>query len=123
MGIVIKRKEELLGTTRHVQNHAYETVRFLLEPDGAGVTVTDILIKPGIEEVYGYKEHIEVAYCLEGHATLTDLSDGSRHEITAGTLWAATKHEQFRFIAHRPTRLICVFTPPFTGAETGFSQD
>ena len=44
------------------------------------------------------------------------------HEIVPGTLWAATDHEKFRFIAHEPTRLIYAFTPPFTGAETGFAE-
>lgn len=121
VSITIKRKSDLLGTSRHVKTHTYETVRFLLADDHAGVTLTDITLAPGIEETYGYDTHIEVAYCLEGHATLTDLTTGEQHEIMPGTLWAATQHEKFRFIAHQPTRLICAFTPPFQGQETGFA--
>jgi L-ectoine synthase len=121
--MLVKRKQDLLGTDRHVKTHAYETVRFLLEPDRAGVTLTDITLEPGIEETYGYAEHIEVAYCLEGHAILTDLTDGSVHEIFPGTLWAATQHEKFKFMASVKTRLICAFTPPFAGHETGFVGD
>jgi L-ectoine synthase len=64
-----------------------------------------------------------VAYCLEGHAILTDLSDGSVHEILPGTLWAATQHEKFKFEASAKTRLICAFTPPFAGSETGFAKE
>jgi L-ectoine synthase len=122
MAITIKRKSDLLNTSRHVKTHAYETVRFLLQDDAAGVTLTDIVLQPGIEETYGYDDHIEVAYCLEGRATLTDLTTGTAHDIEPGTLWAATDHERFRFIAHEPTRLICAFTPPFSGIETGFAK-
>ncbi len=122
MALLIKTKEALLNTDRHVCTHAYDTVRFLLESDMAGVTLTDIVIQPGIEEVYGYDEHIEVAYCLEGKAILTDLQTGLVHSILPGTLWAATKHERFSFIAEQPTRLICAFTPPFKGGETGFAS-
>ncbi len=46
--MLIKRKQDLLGTDRHVKTHAYETLRFLLETDGAGVTLTDITLEPGI---------------------------------------------------------------------------
>ena len=123
MPITVKRKSELLGGPRHVKTHAYETVRFLLADDRAGVTLTDITLQPGIEATYGYDDHIEVAYCLEGRATLTDLSTGEAHEIVPGTLWAAAQHERFRFLASEPTRLICAFTPPFTGHETGFADD
>jgi Ectoine synthase len=49
--MLIKRKQDLIGTDRHVKTHAYETVRFLLEPDYAGqdiagVTLTDITLEP-----------------------------------------------------------------------------
>ena len=121
--MLVKRKQDLIGTDRHVKTHAYETVRFLLAPDRAGLTMTDITLEPGIEEMYGYEDHIEVAYCLEGHAILTDLTNGSVHEIVPGTFWAATNHEKFRFVASVKTRLICTFTSPFAGSETGFAQD
>jgi L-ectoine synthase len=120
MPVKILRKSELVGTARHVRTHAYETYRFLLNADQAGVTLTDIVLSPGIEETYGYKDHIEVAYCLEGHAWLTDLATNAKSEIVPGTLWVASKGDTFSFIASVATRLICVFTPPFEGGETGF---
>ena len=122
MTIRIIRKQDLAGTARHVKAPTYETFRFLLEQDGTGVTVTDIVLKPGIEAEYGYDKHIEIAYCLEGHATLTDRH-GTAHEIVPGTMWVADKGTQFRFIAQEPTRLICVFSPAFTGSETGYAGD
>ena len=116
-------KQSLLGTSRHVRNDAYETCRFLLADDGFGVTVTDITLTPGIEEIYGYDNHVEIAYCIEGEAYARELPDGERQHITPGTMWVAEKGCRFSFEALTPTRLICVFTPPFTGSETGFAGD
>lgn len=122
MSIRIIRKHDLAGTDRNVKAPTYETFRFLLDSDGTGVTVTDIILKPGIEARYGYDRHIEIAYCLEGRATLT-MNSGAAHEIVPGTMWVAPKGEHFTFIAHEPTRLICVFNPAFTGLETGYAGD
>jgi L-ectoine synthase len=117
------KKSELEGTNRHVKAKTYETYRFLLESDHVGVTVTDILLKPGVEADYGYDAHIEIAYCLEGKATLTDLETDAAHDIVPGTMWIAEKGARFRFVAETPTRLICVFNPAFTGHETGYAGD
>lgn len=123
MAIQVIRKADLAGTSRHVRNDTYETTRFLLDADGADVTVTDIVIAPGIEATYGYDKHIEIAYCIEGSAVLMDDTAGKTHRIEPGALWVARKGERFRFRAETPTRLICVFSPPFTGRETGFAGD
>jgi L-ectoine synthase len=116
-------KDELLGTSRHVKNDVYDTVRFLLEADGLGVTVTDNTLAPGREEIYGYDHHVEIAYCLEGDAELEEIGTGRVLKIMPGTMWVAEKGSRFRFLAHAPTRVICVFTPPFSGQETGFAGD
>lgn len=123
ISIQIIRKEQIAGTARHIRNETYETYRFLLDSDLAGVTVTDILLSPHIEETYGYENHIELAYCIEGNAELIDISDGQTYSITSGTLWVAKRGDKFKFHASIPTRLICVFSPPFSGHETGFAGD
>jgi L-ectoine synthase len=119
----IVSKRELRGTDRHVRGDAYETFRFLLAGDGVGVTVTDIVLRPGVEATYGYDTHVEIAYCIEGQAELTDLATGLPAAIVPGTMWIAQPGERFRFLAAEPTRLICVFLPPFAGHETGFAGD
>jgi L-ectoine synthase len=98
-------------------------VRFLLESDGAGLTVTDITLTPGIEEVYGSNDRLEIAYCIAGRARLQELATDDWQDIQPGTLWMARAGQHFRFEALEPTRLICVFSPAFTGTETGFARD
>jgi L-ectoine synthase len=120
--MLIRRKSDLLGSNRHIKNHAYETVRFLLEPDGAGVTMTDIMLGPGIKETYGYKDHIEIAYCISGKAELQDLGTLETHLTKPGIMWFTKPGETFTFTASEPTRLICIFNPAFKGEETGFAS-
>jgi L-ectoine synthase len=117
------RKKDLLHTSRHVHNDTYETVRFLLADDGMGVTITDILLEPGVPATYGYEQHVEMAYCIAGEAVVVDLSTNRKEQIEAGTLWIAEPGSRFLFEASTPTRLICIFIPPFTGHETGFAGD
>lgn len=123
MALRFIRKSDLRDTTRHVRSETYETFRFLLAPDGLGVTITDIVLQPGIEADYGYENHVEMAYCIEGRASIVDHATKQQTEIVPGTLWVAHKGDAFTFKAQEPTRLICVFTPPFAGQETGFAGD
>ena len=117
------RKSDLQNTARHVKNDTFETVRFLLSEDGLGVTITDIVLQPGIKAEYGYEKYIEMAYCIEGRAFIVDHASKTKTDIVPGTLWIANKGDSFDFWADEPTRLICVFTPPFSGGETGFVGD
>ncbi len=123
MPIRVLAKQDLRDTARHVRHDAYETFRLLLASDGLGVSVTDIVLRPDIEATYGYDNHLEIAYCIEGKAVLTDLSADRSEAILPGTMWIAEKGDRFLFRASEPTRLICVFIPPFVGHETGFAGD
>lgn len=116
------RKNDLQNTGRHIQNELYNTTRFLLASDNAGATVTDNVLAPDIEEVYGYDHHTEIAYCIEGEALITDAA-GDRHTMLPGTMLVSRPGERFRLLASKPTRVICVFTPPLNGGETGFAKD
>lgn len=118
----IIKKDELHATLQHIQNDLYDTTRFLLAADNAGATVTDNTLAPGVAQVYGYDHHTEIAYCIEGEALITDAA-GERHKILPGTMMVSQPGERFSFLASKPTRMICVFTPPLNGGETGFAKD
>ncbi|MEO1200168.1 MAG: ectoine synthase [Pseudomonadota bacterium] len=77
MALGMIRKADLAGSSRHIKHDTYETTRFLLEDDGIGVTVTDIVLAPGPKQTYGYDNLIEIGYCIEGRGTIEDLSNGA----------------------------------------------
>lgn len=122
MTIRIIRKYELKNSPRNIKNEAYESFRFLLKEDGLGLTMTDIVLQPNIENTYGYQNNLEIAYCLEGRAKLVEILSEKVFLIEPGTLWVAPAKNYFRFIAEVPTRLICIFSPALKGQETGIAE-
>ena len=82
-----------------------------------GVTLTDAVLEAGLDEIWWYKNHLEAVYCLEGEATLEDLTTGTLYEVKPGTLYALDKHERHRLRVTRRMRVICAFVPPLTGGE------
>lgn len=120
--MIIKHKRDLEGTSNAVSTADWSTIRFLLQADGVGITVTDVVIHAGSDAIYHYKNHTEVCYCLEGKATLEDLQANMTHRVTAGTLWVCHKGEKFRFIAEMPTRLVSIFMPALVGPEVNDAE-
>lgn len=116
-------RADLAGTTRDVRHRNYRTTRLLLAEDGAGVSLTDITLAPGIEDTYGYPDRDEIAYCISGSAVVVDLDTRRRTSITPGVLWVAPAGSRFSFVATEPTRLVCVFHPPLDGTETGLVDE
>jgi L-ectoine synthase len=110
---------DLVDTSRDVIHENYRTCRLLIQSDGYSVGLTDITLHPGIDAVYGYDDRREFAYCISGSATVRQLPDGEPIAVGPGTLWVAEPAERFAFVAHEPTRLICIFDPPLAGYETG----
>jgi len=115
-------RAQLLGTERDVRHLNYRTTRLLLARDPSPVSLTDITLEPGVEDVYGYPDRTEIAYCISGSAVVVDLDTGDRQEVRPGVLWVAPPGSRFSFLASEPTRLICVFYPPLEAGETGLVE-
>ena len=113
------RKADLLGTPRHVRHELYDTVRFLLAGGGEAVTVTDNTLVPGREAICGYDNHTEIVNRLEGEAELEEIGRGQVLPIRPGTVWVSRPGARFRFVAHQPTRVICVSPRPSRAARPG----
>jgi len=92
--------------------------RFLLEDDGLGYTVTDTLVRAGTCSPLQYKRHLETCYCIGGHGEVVD-TDGNRHVIEPGTLYALDEHDPHYLSASEKEdlRLVCVFSPALKGDE------
>ena len=82
-----------------------------------GVTLTDAILNPGLNQVFWYKNHLEAVYCLEGEGMLEDLTNGESYVIKPGTIYALDKHERHRLKVITKMRVICTFVPPLVGGE------
>lgn len=115
--VIVRTAEELHGTDAEAATEQWTSTRLLLENDGIGFTITDTVIQPGMDETLWYRHHLEACYCIEGRATVEDLSTGEVFDIGPGTMYALDQHDRHRLRALTRVRLVCVFTPPLTGKE------
>lgn len=93
----------------------FTSMRYLLERDGMGYTVTRTLVEEGGPYTWHYKNHLEACLCVSGFGKVE--SGGKSYDIEAGVMYALDKYEMHRFTAHTPVELVCVFNPPLTGDE------
>lgn len=110
---------DLYGTDREVDcpNGGFKSLRFLIEDDGMGYTLTRTLVHKGEPQHWHYKKHLETCYCIRGHGRLTNLKTGDVYEIKPGIAYVLDKHDDHTFQALETVVLICVFNPPLTGKE------
>lgn len=96
--------------------------RLLTEADGMGFTVCETLVRQGSTSSLEYSRHLEACYCVEASGEVVS-SDGVRHKIKEGTLYALDKHDAHHLIAsdYEDLRLISVFNPALRGDEKHLS--
>lgn len=112
---------QLRETEREVQcpRGGFTSIRFLLESDGMGFTITHTTIHPGAgRQLWHYLHHLEACYCIVGTGILENEESGERWTIRPGMLYALDSHDLHAFTALEEVQLLCVFNPPLKGRET-----
>jgi L-ectoine synthase len=115
--MIVKTRDDLRNTKGDVRTEYWSSYRLLHKEDGMGVTLTDAVLEPGLDQVFWYKNHLESVYCLEGEGTLEDLATGRVHVVKPGTLYALDKHDRHRLKVKSRMRVVCTFVPPLVGGE------
>jgi L-ectoine synthase len=115
--MIVRTRGDITGTKGEVRTENWSSCRFLHKQDGMGLTLTDAILEPGLDEVFWYKNHLETVYCLEGQGTLEDLTTGHTYAVKAGTMYALNKHDRHRLRVETRMRVICTFVPPLIGGE------
>ena len=116
--MIVRHLDDIRGTERDVEAPTFYSRRFLLRRDGMGFSFHDTVLDAGTETLIWYVHHLEAVYCIEGEGELELVETGERHAIRPGTFYALDGHEKHWLRAHKALRMICVFNPPLTGAET-----
>ncbi len=115
--MIVKRKEDVIGTKGDASGDRWRSLRLLHEEDGMGVTLTDSILEAGFEMILWQKHHLEACYCLEGEGTVEEMDSGTLHEIRPGTLYAMNDHDRHKIRAMTRMHIICTFVPALTGHE------
>lgn len=116
--MIVRTLDEIVGTARDVKAETWSSRRLLLADDRVGFSLHDTIIGAGTETTMWYQNHIEAVYCIEGQGTLTDTATGDVHQIGSGTVYLLDRHDHHVLRARTQMRMVCVFNPPCTGAET-----
>ncbi len=103
--------------------------RLLTEADAMGFAVAVTQVRQGTTSALQYRNHLEACYCVAGSGEVVE-TDGTRHKIMPGTIYALDEHDPHYLIASddEDLHLISVFNPPIVGdekhtlSEDGFSQ-
>ena len=96
----------------------WTSTRYLLREDGVGFTMTQTTICAGSAFVMEYKNHFEANLVIEGEGRVTDLATGEVHSLGPGDSYTLDQHDRHQLEAISNMRLVCVFSPALTGAET-----
>ena len=115
--MIVKRKEDVVGTKGDASGDRWRSLRLLHEEDGMRITLTDSILEPGFKMDLWQKNHLEACYCIEGEGTVQELESGTVHDVRAGTLHAMNDHDRHRIRATTRMRIICTFYPALTGNE------
>lgn len=116
--MIVRNLQDLIDTPRDVRGPSWASRRFLLAEDGVGFTVTETTVEAGSEQLLWYKHHVEANYVIEGEGEVENLATGEVFPLAAGSIYVLDRHERHRLTANTQLRLVCVFTPALTGAET-----
>jgi L-ectoine synthase len=116
--MIVRTLDQIVGSERDVHAETWSSRRLILAGDGVGFSLHDTIIKAGTETTMWYRNHIEAVYCIEGDGTLEDTATGEVHEIGAGSMYLLNLHDRHVLRARTQMRMVCVFNPPCTGAET-----
>jgi L-ectoine synthase len=104
--MIVRTVRDVKGTKGDVDTANWSSLRFLHREDGMGFTFTDTTLKPGMDQIIHYTNHLEACYVLEGEGSIEDLSTGQIHELRPGTLYALDKHDRHRLRARTRMRLV-----------------
>lgn len=116
--MIVRDLASLRGTDSEVHASTWVSRRLLLKRDGMGFSLHETILYSGTETRMWYRNHLEAVYCVEGEGEIEDLARGERHIITPGTMYALNEHDKHVLRARSNLRMVCVFNPPCTGAET-----
>jgi L-ectoine synthase len=115
--MIVRTLTEIEGTDRDVRADTWRSQRLLLARDGQSFSMHDTVLHAGTETAMWYANHVEAVYCVGGDGELVNEETGEVHPLADGTLYLLNGHEHHRVRARTDLRMVCVFTPPVTGAE------
>jgi L-ectoine synthase len=116
--MIIRNVKDILGTDRDVTGSGWKSRRLILAGDGLKYSVHETMIEPNLELRFEYRSHRETVYCVEGEATIENVSTRETSPFRPGCLYSAGIGEEHVVRTQTQMKLLCIFDPPLFGQES-----
>ena len=120
--MIVRNISALEGSPNHVKQPNWASTRMIVAADEMRFSLHLTRIYEGQTGLTEYPNHLEAAYCIEGHATLIYEGESKTDEIIPGTVYALDRHDPHKMVVHKELVLLCVFSPPLHGGENANVQ-
>ena len=91
--MIVKTIQDIKDTKGDMNTQHWSSLRFFHEEDGMGFTMTDTILKAGMDQTISYKDRLVACYCIEGEGTIEDVETGTAHELKPGTIYVLDKQQ------------------------------
>ncbi|MBC7723393.1 MAG: ectoine synthase [Burkholderiaceae bacterium] len=115
--MIVRTIDAITGTDADIVTENWRSKRIILAKDRVGFSMHETTLAAGTVNEFWYANHVEAVFVVEGTGTLTELSDGTTHELGAGSMYLLNNHDKHELRPHTLMRTVCVFNPPITGRE------
>jgi len=115
--MIVRTLDEISGTDSDVITENWRSRRIILAKDRVGFSVHETILAAGSVNEFWYANHIEAVFVVEGEGTLTELANGKKHKLAAGSLYLLNDHDKHELRPHTRMRTVCFFNPPVSGRE------
>lgn len=115
--MIVRTIDEITDTDADVKSANWRSKRIVLSKDGAGFSVHETTLYAGTVNQFWYANHVEAVFVVEGEGEITDLADGTTHQLAPGSIYLLNNHDKHEVRPRTEMRTVCVFNPPITGRE------
>jgi L-ectoine synthase len=115
--MIVRTLEEITGTNQDARGDGWRARRHFVKADGLGFSLSETIVDGGREMQLWYKHHNEACFVIEGAAEISEVDTGTVHRIGPGDAYAP-QQDRHTIRVLEQLRLVCVFSPALTGAET-----
>jgi L-ectoine synthase len=115
--MIVRTINEISGTDADIVTENWRSRRIILAKDRVGFSMHETTLAAGSVNEFWYANHIEAVFVVEGEGTLTELANGTTHELAPGSLYLLNDHDKHELRPQTQMRTVCVFNPPISGRE------
>lgn len=115
--MIVRTLDEITDTDADIKTENWRSKRIVLAKENVGFSVHETTLYAGTVNQFWYANHIEAVFVVAGEGEITELDNGTTHQLAPGSLYLLNDHDKHEVRPRTEMRVVCVFNPPVTGRE------